>query len=195
MNSMSVYVTKCSKKLPVMIPYPLQSLVDCQISSRYTGLHIFLILITNSQCMHKQENSGNVEKTVQSIITWTPTTTLHPIQTNSPSWSSSVALLIYLQNPLSTVLQKLIGTQLVRKFPAFSRTEVHDCIHTILPLFTSLSNMNPAQTFLSYLLNPLKSSGNYLHHLLQQSITLHLAFFGSVWFSVHTAIISLNSTN
>jgi hypothetical protein len=46
--------------------------------------------------------------------------------------------------------------------------------------------------------NPLRSIGNYMYHLLQQSITLHFALsvlMGFVWFSKWTAIISLNSIN
>jgi hypothetical protein len=41
----------------------------------------------------------------------------------------------------------------------------------------------------------LKSSGNYMYHLLQQSVTVHFAFMGFIWFSLYTAIISLNSVN
>jgi hypothetical protein len=39
------------------------------------------------------------------------------------------------------------------------------------------------------------SNGNYMHHLIQQSVPLHFAFMGFVWFLLLTAIISLNSVN
>jgi hypothetical protein len=42
---------------------------------------------------------------------------------------------------------------------------------------------------------PLRPSGNCMHHLLQQSVTLHFVFTSSVRFSLQTAIISLNSVN
>jgi hypothetical protein len=42
-------------------------------------------------------------------------------------------------------------------------------------------------------LNPLKPNGNYMYHLHFQSITLHFVFMGFAWFSLKTAIISLNS--
>jgi hypothetical protein len=45
------------------------------------------------------------------------------------------------------------------------------------------------------LLNPLKPNGNFMSHLRQQSVTLHFVFMGFVWFSLWTAIISLNSVN
>jgi hypothetical protein len=46
-----------------------------------------------------------------------------------------------------------------------------------------------------YLLNPLRPSGNYMNHMLWQSVMLHFVFIGFVSFSVQTAIISLNSVN
>jgi D-alanyl-lipoteichoic acid acyltransferase DltB (MBOAT superfamily) len=42
-------------------------------------------------------------------------------------------------------------------------------------------------------INPLRSSGNYMNHLLWQSVTLYFVFIGFAWFSLQTAIISLNS--
>jgi hypothetical protein len=36
-------------------------------------------------------------------------------------------------------------------------------------------------------------SGNYMNHLRWQSVMLHFVFIGFAWFSVQTAIISLNS--
>jgi hypothetical protein len=44
-------------------------------------------------------------------------------------------------------------------------------------------------------MNPLKPSGNYTSQLSYQSVTQHLEFVGFVWFSLQTAIISLNSIN
>jgi hypothetical protein len=43
--------------------------------------------------------------------------------------------------------------------------------------------------------NHLKPSGNYVIHLFQQSITLNFVFMCFVWFSLLTAIISLNNIN
>jgi D-alanyl-lipoteichoic acid acyltransferase DltB (MBOAT superfamily) len=48
---------------------------------------------------------------------------------------------------------------------------------------------------LSYNFNPLRLSGNYMNDLLWQSVMLHFVFMGFVWFSLYTAIISLNSIN
>jgi hypothetical protein len=45
------------------------------------------------------------------------------------------------------------------------------------------------------LFNALKPGGNYTSHLLQQLVSLHFVFICFVWFSVSTAIISLNSIN
>jgi D-alanyl-lipoteichoic acid acyltransferase DltB (MBOAT superfamily) len=45
------------------------------------------------------------------------------------------------------------------------------------------------------LINPLRPSGNYMNHLLWQSVVLHFVFTGFVRFSLLTAIISLNSVN
>jgi hypothetical protein len=33
-------------------------------------------------------------------------------------------------------------------------------------------------------INPLKTSGDYIYHLLCQLVTLHFVFMGLVWFSV-----------
>jgi hypothetical protein len=44
-------------------------------------------------------------------------------------------------------------------------------------------------------INPLKLSGNYMSHLLRQSVYFHFVFMGFVWLSLQTAIISLNSVN
>jgi D-alanyl-lipoteichoic acid acyltransferase DltB (MBOAT superfamily) len=41
--------------------------------------------------------------------------------------------------------------------------------------------------------NPLRPSGNYMNHLLWQSVMLHFVFIGFAWFSLQTAVISLNS--
>jgi D-alanyl-lipoteichoic acid acyltransferase DltB (MBOAT superfamily) len=38
-------------------------------------------------------------------------------------------------------------------------------------------------------------SGNYMNHLLWQSVMLNFVFIGFAWFSLYTAIISLNSVN
>jgi hypothetical protein len=43
--------------------------------------------------------------------------------------------------------------------------------------------------------NTLKQSGNYMNHLLYQSVTVSLVFMALVWFSEEVAIISLNSVN
>jgi hypothetical protein len=43
--------------------------------------------------------------------------------------------------------------------------------------------------------NPLRPNGNYMNHLLWQSLMLNFVFTGFVWFSLQTAIISLNSVN
>jgi hypothetical protein len=43
--------------------------------------------------------------------------------------------------------------------------------------------------------NDLKLDGNYMFHLLQQSITPQFVFMCFIWFSLQTAIISLNSVN
>jgi D-alanyl-lipoteichoic acid acyltransferase DltB (MBOAT superfamily) len=43
--------------------------------------------------------------------------------------------------------------------------------------------------------NPLRPSGNYMNHLFRQTVTLHFVFIGFEWFSLQTAIISLNSVN
>jgi hypothetical protein len=43
--------------------------------------------------------------------------------------------------------------------------------------------------------NPLNLSGNYMNHLLWQSVMLQFVFIGFIWFSWKTAIISLNSIN
>jgi hypothetical protein len=43
--------------------------------------------------------------------------------------------------------------------------------------------------------NPLKLSGNYMYHLIYQSVTVHFVFMGLELFSVQTAIISLSSIN
>jgi hypothetical protein len=45
------------------------------------------------------------------------------------------------------------------------------------------------------LFNPLRPSGNYMNHPLWQSVMLNFVFIGFVWFSLQTAIISLNSVN
>jgi D-alanyl-lipoteichoic acid acyltransferase DltB (MBOAT superfamily) len=50
----------------------------------------------------------------------------------------------------------------------------------------------PSQFTLDY---PLRPSGNYMKHLLWQSLMLHFVFIGFVGFSLQTAIISLNSVN
>jgi D-alanyl-lipoteichoic acid acyltransferase DltB (MBOAT superfamily) len=42
---------------------------------------------------------------------------------------------------------------------------------------------------------PLRPSGNYMNHLLWQSVMLHFVFIGFAWFPLQTAIISLNSVN
>jgi ABC-type transport system involved in cytochrome bd biosynthesis fused ATPase/permease subunit len=42
-------------------------------------------------------------------------------------------------------------------------------------------------------LDPLKPSGNYIPQLSQLSITLYFVFVRLVWFSLQTAIISLNT--
>jgi hypothetical protein len=43
--------------------------------------------------------------------------------------------------------------------------------------------------------NFLRPSSNYMNHLLWHLVMLHFVFMGFVWFSVQTAIISLNSIN
>jgi hypothetical protein len=43
--------------------------------------------------------------------------------------------------------------------------------------------------------NPLKQSRIYTYRLILQLVTLHFVFMAFVWFSVYTAIISLNSIN
>jgi hypothetical protein len=43
--------------------------------------------------------------------------------------------------------------------------------------------------------NPLKPSGNYVCHLLYQSVMLHFVFVGFVSFLAEAGIISLNSVN
>jgi D-alanyl-lipoteichoic acid acyltransferase DltB (MBOAT superfamily) len=48
---------------------------------------------------------------------------------------------------------------------------------------------------MTFVFNSLKTSGNYMYHLLYQSVTLHFVFMGFVWFSLQTAIISLNNVN
>jgi hypothetical protein len=45
------------------------------------------------------------------------------------------------------------------------------------------------------LFNPLRPSGKYMNHLLWQSVMMHFVFIGLAWFSLQTAIISLNSVN
>jgi hypothetical protein len=45
------------------------------------------------------------------------------------------------------------------------------------------------------LINPLRPSGNYMNHLLWQSAMLLIVFISFTWFSLETAIISLNSIN
>jgi hypothetical protein len=47
----------------------------------------------------------------------------------------------------------------------------------------------------SIVLNPIKPSGNCMGQPYAQSVTLHFLFMGSVFFSLTTAIISLNSVN
>jgi hypothetical protein len=47
---------------------------------------------------------------------------------------------------------------------------------------------------LCHILNPLRLSGNYMNHLLWQSVMLHFVFIGFAWFSLQTVILSLNST-
>jgi D-alanyl-lipoteichoic acid acyltransferase DltB (MBOAT superfamily) len=42
-------------------------------------------------------------------------------------------------------------------------------------------------------IKPLRPSGNYMNHLLWQSVMLHFVFIGFAWFSLWTDIISLNS--
>jgi hypothetical protein len=37
---------------------------------------------------------------------------------------------------------------------------------------------------LNYEVNPLRPSGNYMNHLLSQSVMLHFVFTGFVWFSL-----------
>jgi hypothetical protein len=44
-------------------------------------------------------------------------------------------------------------------------------------------------------LYPLKTNGNDMYHLLQQSVTLYFVFMCFVWFSLQTAMIPLNSVN
>jgi hypothetical protein len=46
-----------------------------------------------------------------------------------------------------------------------------------------------------YSFNPLNPNGNYIYHLFQQSVALCFVFIGFAWFSLYTAIITLNSVN
>jgi hypothetical protein len=39
-------------------------------------------------------------------------------------------------------------------------------------------------TYVVLPINPLKPSGDYMNHLLYQSVILHFIFMGLVWFSV-----------
>jgi hypothetical protein len=43
--------------------------------------------------------------------------------------------------------------------------------------------------------NPLRPSGNYMNHLLWQSVMLHFVFIGFACFSLYTEIFSLNNIN
>jgi hypothetical protein len=56
---------------------------------------------------------------------------------------------------------------------------------------------NPAASTISkwWTFNPLRPSGNYMNYLLWQSVMLNFVFIGFAWFSLQTAIISLNSIN
>jgi hypothetical protein len=38
-------------------------------------------------------------------------------------------------------------------------------------------------------------SGNYMNHLFWRSVMLHFVFIAFAWFSLYTAIISLNNIN
>jgi hypothetical protein len=50
--------------------------------------------------------------------------------------------------------------------------------------FSDLDTTQCALRFVLNLLNPLKLSGNYMYHLLQQSVTLRFVFVCFVWFSL-----------
>jgi hypothetical protein len=106
----------------------------------------------------------------------------------------------------------------IKYFPAITNPEVHyhvhksSLLHLFLNQFKKMTyqqpiSRRPISILSSHLLlglpsglsswdiNPFKPSGNYISHLLQQSVTLHFLFTCFVWFSVSTAIISLNSVN
>jgi hypothetical protein len=55
----------------------------------------------------------------------------------------------------------------------------------------------PRNVYLSneILINPLKTSGNYMYRLLEQAVALHFLYIAFACFSVLTAIISLNGVN
>jgi hypothetical protein len=49
----------------------------------------------------------------------------------------------------------------------------------------SRKSVDVCSQYLDYLqFNPLKPTGNYVYHLLYQSVTVHFVFMDLVWFSV-----------
>jgi ABC-type transport system involved in cytochrome bd biosynthesis fused ATPase/permease subunit len=47
----------------------------------------------------------------------------------------------------------------------------------------------------THMFNPLKTRGNYMYHLLYQSVLPCFVFVAFVWFSAKTGVIFLNSVN
>jgi hypothetical protein len=61
----------------------------------------------------------------------------------------------------------------------------HRHSRTELPLTcTQLFQRNLSTGYVSILFNPLRTSGNYMNHMLWQSVMLYFIFIGFVWFSL-----------